>query len=220
MVPWNSRCTDCLSIYLDLSVIDHLQKIETMKYRGTRKTALQRIRVSAERHYVEIWISEITHVEMLHGIENVSDDEVKRQEANSNDQEKRIIAMSMFAQILGYPCSKTDDPYSRLDLSFRPDGEESADLLEKRLLKIPGISPGDARHLVCCAFPFNSVSPSILPKIDWFIAEDKKLINVVNAQINAGALSELAHIRFGLSDAIIEAHPFFFEENSVSDLSN
>jgi len=194
MAPLDSRCTDCLSIYLDLSVIDHLQRIQQsmMEYIGPRRIALQRIRASAERHCVETWISEITHVEMLHGIENVSDDEVKRQEANSKDQEKLIIAKSMFAQILGYPCSKTDDPYSRLDLSFRPDGEEYADLLEKRLRNIPGISLGDACHLVCCAFPFNSVSPSILPKIDWFIAEDERLIKAVNAQIDARVLPELA----------------------------
>ena len=104
-----------LAIYLDYSVLDALQRIQANKTCNSSKhRALQRLRASAERQYVEIWISEIAFVEMVHGIEKVFGNDAKRNNASSKDSKKREIASAMFAKVLGYPCAKTDDTYSQV----------------------------------------------------------------------------------------------------------
>jgi hypothetical protein len=191
-----------LNVALDYSVLDHLQRIETGTYRGLHRSALERLRDAASAGRIVVWISEICYVEMLHGIEHLPHDAAKRRDAEQKDAKKRAIAERMGARILGYPCSKFDDTYSRWDLSFRfagPDSE-SASALEERLEALRGISRGDARHLVSCAYPFDGDAAEYHPRLDWFVSEDHDLLEAVTSEIHQGRLPELADIRFGTSE--------------------
>lgn len=199
-----------MAIALDYSVLDHLQRIHAGNYNGRSREPLERIRAAATGRLVEIWITEITLVEMVHGIETA--DARTRIRALASDAEKQTIAEAMFARKLGYPCSRTDDTYSRLDISFRPDCPDWARAysLERRLLAISGVSPGDARQLVSCAFPLDSVRPGFSPQLDWLVAEDNRLIKAVIREVNAGNLPELADLKFGTSEDVVVANPGCF----------
>jgi hypothetical protein len=201
-----------LAIVLDYSVLDHLQRIDAGTYRGGNEAALRRLRDGAVNRRVEVWISEITPVEMLHGLEKLAGDAPKRRTAGEKDAAKLAIAASMFARTLGYPCSKLDDTYSRIGMSFRCAGPDAgrANALEARLLQVPGVSPGDARQLVSCAFPFDGVAVEFHPRLDWFVAEDGPLIKALHAAMAAGSLPELAHLRCGSARDIVAAHPAGF----------
>jgi hypothetical protein len=123
-----------LSVVLDYSVIDHLQRIEAGSYGGRNKDALQRLRVAAEAGRVEIWGSEITFVEMIRGIENLAGREERKKIVAIKDEAKRVIMDKMGVRRLGYPCSRCDDAFSRLDVSFRCAGPntDQAMLLESK----------------------------------------------------------------------------------------
>jgi hypothetical protein len=187
------------SIALDLSVLDHMYRIQAGTYTGVHYEALVRLRAAAEARQIAVWISEISPVEMLQGIEKIAPDTLKQSAAIMRDQEKDAIAASMGARTLGYPCSKLSDSYSRLGMSFRLAGPDSAkaDELEQRLLGIDGVSAGDARQLVCCAFPFDGRNVDYHPRLHWFVAEDARLIAALNREALAGRLPELQHLRFG-----------------------
>ena len=128
--------TTPLALALDYSVLDHLQNIQDGTYKGKRELALSRIRAAAECGRVEIWITEITPVEMLHGIEKIIGDEASKELAKARDQTKQAIALAMHARKLAYPDSKLGDSYSRLGMSFRTCGRdtERAIALEAKLL--------------------------------------------------------------------------------------
>lgn len=154
-----------LSVTLDYSVLDHLHRIQAGTYTGAHREPLRRIRTAAESRRIVVWMSEITPVEMLHGIEKIKSNDLKRSNASARDQEKSAIAAAMGARTLGYPCSKLDDTYSRLDMSFRLAGPDShlADVLERKLLSILGVSPGDARSL-CLALSPSTVLKSTITR--------------------------------------------------------
>ncbi len=204
--------TRTLGVFLDLSVLDHLQRIEAGAYVGGNEDALRRLRVCAENRRVDTWISEITFVEMLHGLENLAGREQQRQAAAGKDAAKQAILASMSVRTLAYPCSRFDDTYSRWDLSFRfagPDTERATQL-ETRLLQLHGVSAGDARQLVSCAFPTDGDQGALHPDLDWFVAEDRRLIVAVNAAMSSGQFSELAHLRCGSTNDLVAAHPTLF----------
>lgn len=204
----SSPSSGLLAVALDYSVLDHLQKLQAGTYNGTRADALGRIRAAGESRRIDVWIAEITPVEMLHGIEKVASDDPKRTRALARDAEKAAIAAAMGARTLGYPCSKFDDTYSRLSMSFRFAGPDThlAEALEQRLLSIRGVSPGDARQLVSCAFPFDGAQIDFHPRLDCFVAEDVTLVRVLRAVVVAGNLPELRHLIFGTSEEIVAAH--------------
>ncbi len=201
-----------LAVALDYSVLDHLQRVQDGTYAGIRAGALRRIRAAGESRRVEVWIAEITPVEMLHGIEKIAADDAKSAQAAARDKTKEAIAMAMGAKILAYPCSKLDDTYSRLSMSFRLGGPDShlADALERRLLSIKGVSAGDARQLVSCAFPTDGTKVDFHPRLDCFVAEDIDLVRALRNEVAAGNLQELCHLSIGTSDKIVAAHASHF----------
>lgn len=201
-----------LAVTLDYSALDHLQRIQDGTYTGTRADALRRIRAAGESRRIDVWIAEITPVEMLHGIEKIAADDAKRAQAAARDKTKGAIARAMGARALAYPCSKLDDTYSRLNMSFRLAGPDShfADALERRLLSIKGVSAGDARQLVSCAFPTDGAKIDFHPKLDCFVAEDLDLVRALKAEVAAGNLLELCHLSIGTSEEIVAAHPSDF----------
>jgi len=105
-----------IALVLDTSVVDHLHRVDVGTYRGANEPALRRLRASAEQRKIDIWISEITGVEMLHGLENLSSREAARRSAAARDAAKEALMSAMGARRLGYPCSRFDDTYSRLDM--------------------------------------------------------------------------------------------------------
>jgi hypothetical protein len=199
-------------VALDYSVLDHLQRIQGGTYSGIRAEALRRIRAAGEGRRLEVWIAEITPVEMLHGIENIAADEAKRTQAAARDKAKEAIATAMGSRTLAYPCSKLGDRYSRLSMSFRLAGPDShlAEAFERRLLSIKGVSAGDARQLVSCAFPTDGTDVGFHPQIDCFVAEDVTLVRALQGEVAAGNLSELRHLSIGTSDEIVAAHSSHF----------
>ena len=201
-----------LAVALDYSVLDHLQRIQAGTYTGVRAASLSRIRAAGESRRVEVWIAEITPVEMLHGIEKIAADDAKRTQAVARDKTKEAIAMAMGAKTLAYPCSKLDDTYSRLGMSFRLGGPDShlADALERRLLSIKGVSAGDARQLVSCAFPTDGTKVDFHPRLDCFVAEDIELVRALRNEVAAGNLPELGHLSIGTADEIVAAHASHF----------
>ena len=118
----------------------------------------------------------------------------------------------MGARTLGYPCSKLGDTYSRLGMSFGLAGPDChlPDALERKLLAIPGVSPGDARQLVSCAFPFDGAQVDHHPQLHWFIAEDSALIRALKQEIVAGHLPELRQLAVGSTADLVAVHTEVF----------
>jgi len=136
-----------LNIFLDYQILDYLFRIENKTYKGKHKLALTELRKKAEKQVVNIWMSEITEVEMIHGKNNPRINKAKRPLVRTNDQKKLAIAKTMNIKWLTYPCSKLDDNYSLFDVSMRFSGPKwnEANRIEEWLLTIEGVSPGDAR---------------------------------------------------------------------------
>lgn len=83
--------------------------------------------------------------------------------------------------------------------------------LEKRLRAVRGISEGDARQVVSCAYPFDGVDTQVQPILDWFVAEDRALIGALNGAQATGAFPELGHLQFGTVRDLVSTDPFQFE---------
>lgn len=201
------------SVAIDYSVLDHLRRLQYGTYAGSNEEFLARLYEAASKGRVQIWMSEICFVEALHGLENLVGDEAKRAAAEVKDTQKWAIAKEMGTRKLGYPCSKLDDTYSRLGLSFRCAGPKSkeANLLEARLLRVDGVSPGDARQLVSCAYPFDGEATEWYePAIDWFLAEDKRLVAALDDAAREGDFPELRKLCFGSARTIVDALPQHF----------
>jgi hypothetical protein len=203
-----------MQIVLDLCVIDHLQKVDAGTYRGKAEAALRKLRAAAEGSAVGVWICEISLVEMLHGIEKLaadSADPAKQAHARNNDTAKQLILKNMSARRLGYPCSKYDDDFSRLDISLRYAGPdlENAEVLESQLLTIAGVSRGDARQLVSCAYPFDGEDVGLHPRLDWFVTEDGALLAAIRS-LAAGQFPTLHRLRYGTASDLVVSHPEVF----------
>ncbi|MBA7573587.1 hypothetical protein ES708_15385 [subsurface metagenome] len=188
-----------LSIFLDYQILDHLFRIGNKTYEGKRKheLALTELRKKAEKQMVNIWMSEITKVEMIHGKNNPRINEAKRCLARTNDQKKTAIAKTMNIKWLTYPCSKFDDNYSLFDVSARFSGPEwnEANTFEKWLLNIKGVSPGDARQVVSCIYGSDVNALDKKPVIKWFLTEDSALRSALINVKSKSKISELSQMK-------------------------
>ena len=188
-----------LNIFLDYQILDHLFRIENKTYTGKYESELTKLRKKAEKQVVNIWMSEITEVEMIHGINNPQIDDAKRRLVRTYDQKKLAIAKTMNIKRLSYPCSKLDDNYSLLDVSMRFSGPEwnKANTFEKWLLTIEGVSPGDARQVVSCIYGSDVNALDEKPVIEWFLTEDSDLRNALIKVKSKSKISEFSQMKIG-----------------------
>ncbi|MDC3954757.1 hypothetical protein [Polyangium jinanense] len=163
--------------FLDYPVIDHLLRIDDGRYLGKHQAALLELRSRARAAEISLWMSEIVQVEMAHGQQNPRLTPEKRTRAEANDARKITIATDMGVRWLAYPCAKTNDEYTLLDISFRCAGFEwnEANTLEGELEQIKGISKGDARHLVSWIFGCDTAALDFHPTLNCFVSEDEPL---------------------------------------------
>lgn len=188
-----------LNIFLDYQILDHLFRIENKTYTGTDETALTELRKKAEKQVVNIWMSEITEVEMIHGKNNPRINDAKRCLIRTNDQKKLAIAKTMNIKWLTYPCSKLDDNYSLLDVSMRFSGPKwnEANTFEKWLLTIEGVSPGDARQVVSCICGSDVNALDEMPVIEWFLTEDLALRSALINVKSESKISDFSQMKIG-----------------------
>jgi hypothetical protein len=191
-----------LNIFLDYQILDHLFRIENKTYERDREheIALTEIREKAEKQVLNIWMSEITEVEMVHGKNNPQIDEAKRCLVATYDQRKLSIAKRMNIKWLTYPCSKFDDNYSLFDVSLRYSGPEwnEANIFEKWLLNIEGVSVGDARQVVSCIYGSDVNALDNKPVIKWFLTEDSNLRSaLINKVKSKSKISEFSQMNIG-----------------------
>ena len=97
-------------------------------------------------------------------------------------------------------------------MSFRLASSDSdlADALEQRLVSVKGVSTGDARQLVACAFPTDGTKVDFHPRLDCFVAEDVGLVTALKVEVAAGNLPELGHLSIGTSEEVVAAHSSHF----------
>ncbi len=186
-----------LNIFLDYQILVYLFQIENRTYKGKHKLALIELRKKAEKQVVNVWMSEITEVEMIHGTNNPKIDDAKRCLVRTYDQKKLAIAKTMNIKWLTHPCSKLNDNYSLLDVSLRFSGPEwnKANTFEKWLLTIEGVSPGDARQVVSCIYGSDVNALGEKPVIEWFLTEDEDLLSALINVKNKSKISELSQIK-------------------------
>ncbi|APG23976.1 hypothetical protein [Syntrophotalea acetylenica] len=183
--------------FLDYQVIDHLHRMANGIYKGQHVDALRLFEFEALMGHYELWMAEITQVEMIIGRENPRIDPDRIPEFAQRDQAKLAIAERLGVRWLGYPCSKTDDQYSRLDVSFRIAGPDwaIAEAFEQRIEQMPGVSVGDARQVASLIYGFDDADVSFRPEIQWLVTEDEPLRAALRREINAGQLTELSQIQ-------------------------
>jgi len=188
-----------LNIFLDYQILDHLFRIENKIYTGKYELALTELRKNAEKQVVNIWMSEITEVEMIHGKNNPQINEDKRCLVRTKDQKKLSIAKTMNIKWLTYPCSKFDDNYSLLDVSMRFSGPKwnEANRFEEWLLTIEGVSPGDARQVVSCIYGSDVNALDKKPVIEWFLTEDLALCSALINVMSKSKISEFSQMKIG-----------------------
>lgn len=188
-----------LNIFLDCQILDHLFRIENKTYKGKHELALTKLRKKAEKQVVNIWMSEITEVEMIHGKNNPRINEAKRCLARTNDQKKLAITKTMNIEWLTYPCSKLDDNYSLLDVSMRFSGPKwnEANRFEKWLLTIEGVSLGDARQVVSCIYGSDVNALDKKPIIEWFLTEDSALRSALINVKSKSKISDFSQMKIG-----------------------
>src|SRR5690242_12351496 len=80
-----------VSVFIDYSVLDSLLRLDEGRYVGEHEAGLALLRLTAENHHVQVWISEITLVEMLHGRERAAVLGHGELRAASNDAAKMAI---------------------------------------------------------------------------------------------------------------------------------
>lgn len=183
-------------VFLDYQVIDHLYRVENGNYNGKNKSALQCFKVKALAGHYELWMAEITRVEMIIGQENPSVNPSRIPEFDQKDKEKLAIAKRLDVRWLGYPCSKIDDQYSRIDVSLRIEGPEwsMAENFERRIKQISGVSTGDACQIVSLVHGFDDENLSLRPAIQWLVTEDEPLRKALGRLKDLGQLTELSQI--------------------------
>ncbi len=184
-------------LFLDYQVLDHMCRIETDRYAGTSAAELTILRQATVSGNVEVWMSKVTRAEMAIGLENPKLTPAKSETAKRNDMKKFAIAKSMRVRWLTFPACKSDDTYSRSDLTLRSGGLPDwlkANALEGQLLKLSGVSAGDARQVVSCLYG-QAEDDGSLPVIRYFVSEDGPLrMTLANAQA-ANTVSELAGLQ-------------------------
>ncbi len=185
--------------FLDYQIIDHLHRLANGTYALKHETALRSLETNAAMGKYELWMAEITEVEMIIGRENPKVDQERALEIARKDCEKLEIAEKLGVRWLGYPCSKLGDEYSRLGVSFRTAKENwsiAADL-EHRLKQIKDVTAGDAQQVVSMVHGFDDADVSFRPAIQWLVTEDAPLCKALRDEVIAGRLPELANVRIG-----------------------
>lgn len=179
--------------FLDYQVIDHLQRIEAGTYKGKFAASLAQFESQAVRGSYQLWMSEISPVEMLLGRENPALDSLKVASIEAKDREKLAIASKLGVKWLGYPASKLSDTYSRLGMSFRLAGPTSAqaNALELLLSPIKGVSTGDVRQIAAAVYGFDVGDITYRPPIEYFVTEDEPLVATIRSKVAAGRLPDL-----------------------------
>jgi hypothetical protein len=89
-----------LVVFVDYQVIDHLHRLDTGAYRGAHETALRTFRALASAGQYELWMAEITQVEMIIGRENPRLNPDRLPEITRRDDEKLALARSLNAGTL------------------------------------------------------------------------------------------------------------------------
>jgi hypothetical protein len=197
------------AVFIDYQVIDHLHRLDTGRYSGRSADSLRRFRSAAELRTYDLWMAEITQVEMIIGRENPNLHAARLPEILSKDANKLQIASAMGVRWLAYQCSKFNGDYSRLDISFRFAGPnwEIADALERRLELVSGVSRGDARQIVSLLYGFDVNDATFHPDISWFVTEDEDLRGALPREVAAGRLHDLAGVRIGSVADLLAAQP-------------
>ena len=141
-------------------------------------------------------MADISHVEMLHGLEKGGLPKSQVEKYRKRDHAKIEIAENMHVIWLSYPASKTNDTYSRLDLTLRTADSNWARAyeLESELESIDGISTGDARQIVAMKYGVDSKQNGF--KITYYLSEDNDLIKAVNLEFSNDRLKALNTIQF------------------------
>lgn len=197
-----------LVVFLDYSVIDHIQRVNTQMYKGKHEDALGSFKAFAVMKKYELWMADITRVEMIIGRENVSINNLKFLDIVKKDEEKVEIIETLGVRWLSYPASKLDDEYSRLDETFRLEWESNWDIssaFERRLEKFKGVSIGDARQIVSMVHGFDRSEKRIWPTITWFVSEDAQLCTALRREVKAGQLPELVDVCVGSVSQFVSA---------------
>lgn len=192
-------------LFLDYSVLDHMHRIDVGTYIGTYKgtsaaelTALRQAAVAGD---IEVWMSRITSVEMVIGLENPTLTSTKLAAANQNDTDKRAIANLMHVRWLTYPASRSDDwgkdstGYSRIDLtlsSVDPDWPKAKALEDQLLLGVA--KKGDAQQVVSCVYG-KAEDDGRRPAIRYFVSEDGPLIRTLQGAQAANAVGKLVGLQ-------------------------
>lgn len=184
-------------LFLDYSVLDHIHRVDAERYSGQSATALMALRQAAAVGGIEIWMSRVTSVEMVIGLETPNLSQAKLATASQNDKDKYIIASSMHIRWLTYPANRSDDNYSRVSLTLGSDGLldwEKAKALENKLALLGVSKKGDAQQVVACVYG-RSEDDGRQPVVRWLLSEDGKLRKALNRALAANALGELARIK-------------------------
>jgi hypothetical protein len=183
-------------LFLDYEVLDHMHRIDTCRYTGKSAAELTALRQAAVAGNIQVWMSRVTSVEMAIGLENPKLSPAQLSMASQNDEAKRIIANSMCVRWLTHPASKFNDTYSRANLTLRAAGPEwlKANALENQLLKLPGVSKGDARQVVSCVYG-QAEDDGQQPPIWWFVSEDRELRTALTDAQAANVVSELVGLQ-------------------------
>lgn len=180
------------TLFLDYNVIGDMRRLDTSMYRGTSAIELEALRQAAIAGNIEVWMSSITLVEMAIGLENKDPSSEILVTAKQSDVAKRAISDLMNIRWLTYPASKTNDTYSRTNLTLRTVGPDwqKANALETKLLQLSGVSPGDARQVVSCVYG-QAKTDGRQAAIWAFVSEDGKLRRALtNAQADISELKE------------------------------
>lgn len=194
-----------VEVFADYPIIDHLYRIENNSYNGDSLRELLELKNLCSNGIVKLWMSEITRVEMVLGLENPTINDDIKTIIEERDSEKIKIASELNVGWLTYPCSKTNDTYSRLNISLRTMGDQwhIANEMEKNLEVYEGISRGDARQFVSCIFGTNSEDLSYTPAVEWFITEDQKMLEALKKLKEDGIVTELERINIASTKEFI-----------------
>ena len=194
-----------MNIFLDYQILDHIYRIRMGTYKSSHKLSLQKLKGYAENGKYRFYMSQITKVEMLQGLENPQLMNTEVEKYSEIDTEKLNIANEIDIIWLSYPCSKSNDNYSRSNVSMESSGTQwaKADRLEGELKRIDGVSPGDARQVVSMKYGTGTSNTTI--QFDWFVSNDNNLVESINKEFKQMRLQELVGTHFGTSSDFINS---------------
>jgi len=86
--------------FADYSVLDHLSRISIGTYKGRYERELSIFKNAAKEGRVVVWMSEISRVEMQHGVEKPTLPKDKRETALQNDTTKMARVKYHFCHLI------------------------------------------------------------------------------------------------------------------------